>query len=491
KALPYGVTHAVNQGLDRIEKRSRWDKKDRQIALDNLEQQSRTRWKVEGAKQWLHRKMGVDRIKKGKWSGVTIICSREFRAASQKLGDGVVKHEGWERLYGGLMPSLVSTAASQGTIISFAAFTQMTTGFIQMVLTMGIHQLNFKSEWGTNLLVSLCDTRLSCGDMLSSITDESFLWSIFTAVSLFSFPAAEASVNVFYYYTYEGSVDIDSVKDPALKASILAQINHFGQTPKQLFIKPHVKRRTNRKLPPHPLKHSTYLLSQEIRKSSSPITQIVIQNDKVMASFDTRKIYMGVIRIPFDTQAFLPPIKQSIQNSFPVKTCSEMGSLLRGMTMGRWLKDQKERKNAIILVFPLTLTDSTLLYSPPQRHSSPPSLQSLAHPFLPSQSQRPSLVVLRGTHPSLEVRLRSRRPLSSLELTRCPSSSTDNSINVGILCELVVFCGGVHKKIALGLFEPFVSHLKFVKDEISKGGYSIKLLPPNNSAFWFSKATFE
>ncbi|KAL1351549.1 hypothetical protein HN51_015458 [Arachis hypogaea] len=96
--------------------------------------------------------------------------------------------------------------------------------------------------------------------------------------------AAEASVNVFYYYTYEGSVDIDSVKDPALKASILAQINHFGQTPKQLFIKPHVKRRTDRKLPPHPLKHSTYLVSQEIRKSSSPITQIVIQNDKVMVA---------------------------------------------------------------------------------------------------------------------------------------------------------------------------------------------------------------
>ncbi|XLR27469.1 hypothetical protein HN51_040749, partial [Arachis hypogaea] len=28
----------------------------------------------------------------------------------------------------------------------------------------------FFGEWGTNLLVSLCDTRLSCGDMLSSIT---------------------------------------------------------------------------------------------------------------------------------------------------------------------------------------------------------------------------------------------------------------------------------------------------------------------------------
>ncbi|XP_061338100.1 protein SPIRRIG isoform X2 [Gastrolobium bilobum] len=94
--------------------------------------------------------------------------------------------------------------------------------------------------------------------------------------------AAEESVNVFYHYTYEGSVDIDSVTDPAMKASILAQINHFGQTPKQLFLKPHVKRRTDRKLPPHPLKHSIHLAPHEIRKSSSPITQIVTLNDKIL-----------------------------------------------------------------------------------------------------------------------------------------------------------------------------------------------------------------
>lgn len=58
-------------------------------------------------------------------------------------------------------------------------------------------------------------------------------------------------------------------------------------------------------------------------------------------------------------------------------------------------------------------------------------------------------------------------------------------------CELVVYCGGAGEKIASGLFDPFVSHLKFVKDEISKGGYSIKLLPPSLPAYWFSKPTFE
>lgn len=89
-------------------------------------------------------------------------------------------------------------------------------------------------------------------------------------------------MNVFYHYTYEGSVDIDLITDPALKASILAQINHFGQTPKQLFLKPHVKRRVDRKFPPHPLKHSNHIVPHEIRNSSSSISQIVSYNDKIL-----------------------------------------------------------------------------------------------------------------------------------------------------------------------------------------------------------------
>ncbi|KAL3328516.1 hypothetical protein AABB24_035913 [Solanum stoloniferum] len=96
--------------------------------------------------------------------------------------------------------------------------------------------------------------------------------------------AAEEAVNVFYHYTYEGSVDIDSVSDPAMKASILAQINHFGQTPKQLFLKPHAKRRSNRKLPAHPLKYSQHLVPHEIRKTSSSISQIVTSGDKILVA---------------------------------------------------------------------------------------------------------------------------------------------------------------------------------------------------------------
>ncbi|PQM40028.1 protein SPIRRIG [Prunus yedoensis var. nudiflora] len=66
-----------------------------------------------------------------------------------------------------------------------------------------------------------------------------------------------------------------------MKASILAQINHFGQTPKQLFPKPHVKRQVDRRLP-HPLKYSYLLVPHEIRKTPSSITQIVTVNEKIL-----------------------------------------------------------------------------------------------------------------------------------------------------------------------------------------------------------------
>ncbi|CAL1352829.1 unnamed protein product [Linum trigynum] len=62
-------------------------------------------------------------------------------------------------------------------------------------------------------------------------------------------------------------------------------------------------------------------------------------------------------------------------------------------------------------------------------------------------------------------------------------------------CDLVIFAvagGGGSEKLASGLLEPFVCHLKTARDQISKGGYSIILRPsssPNSS--WFTKATLQ
>ena len=47
------------------------------------------------------------------------------------------------------------------------------------------------------------------------------------------------------------------------------------------------------------------------------------------------------------------------------------------------------------------------------------------------------------------------------------------------------------ERLASGLLEPFLSHLKSAKDQISKGGYSITLRPPGGHPHWFTKATLQ
>lgn len=54
-------------------------------------------------------------------------------------------------------------------------------------------------------------------------------------------PEAVKAHNVFFYLTYEGMCDIDTI-DPALRDATLAQIEHFGQTPTQLLTKNHAPR---------------------------------------------------------------------------------------------------------------------------------------------------------------------------------------------------------------------------------------------------------
>ena len=64
----------------------------------------------------------------------------------------------------------------------------------------------------------------------------------FTKFILFSGPEAVRATNVFYYLTYEGSVDLESIGDPLMREAIENQIRHFGQTPSQLLMEPHPPR---------------------------------------------------------------------------------------------------------------------------------------------------------------------------------------------------------------------------------------------------------
>ena len=56
-------------------------------------------------------------------------------------------------------------------------------------------------------------------------------------------PEAVRATNVFYYLTYESSVDLDSNIDPVMREAIENQVKSFGQTPSQLLLEPHPPRR--------------------------------------------------------------------------------------------------------------------------------------------------------------------------------------------------------------------------------------------------------
>ena len=75
--------------------------------------------------------------------------------------------------------------------------------------------------------------------------------------------AAVEATNVFYYLTYEGAVDLDKVRDENQKASIKAQINYYGQTPMQLFRRPHPAREARQQQIARPLRRPRDVTSIE------------------------------------------------------------------------------------------------------------------------------------------------------------------------------------------------------------------------------------
>ncbi|GAN06509.1 beige/BEACH domain-containing protein [Mucor ambiguus] len=50
------------------------------------------------------------------------------------------------------------------------------------------------------------------------------------------------ALNVFHHVSYEGAVDLDAITDIVEKTATIGIINNFGQTPRQLFRKPHPAR---------------------------------------------------------------------------------------------------------------------------------------------------------------------------------------------------------------------------------------------------------
>lgn len=55
-------------------------------------------------------------------------------------------------------------------------------------------------------------------------------------------PEAVGAVNVFHHLSYEGAIDLDKIEDPVQRSASIGIIHNFGQTPRQLFNRPHSAR---------------------------------------------------------------------------------------------------------------------------------------------------------------------------------------------------------------------------------------------------------
>jgi hypothetical protein len=121
--------------------------------------------------------------------------------------------------------------------------------------------------------------------------------------------AAVQNYNVFYYLTYEGTVDIDAIQDEVQRRAIIAQIENFGQTPSQLFTKPHMKRQRREQVmrafmysPVTSSNTHTVLLRQQISQhASAPLVylQLFPESNRIAAVSKLGMIYM--IKFPFSS----------------------------------------------------------------------------------------------------------------------------------------------------------------------------------------------
>ena len=89
--------------------------------------------------------------------------------------------------------------------------------------------------------------------------------------------AAIESVNVFHHLSYHGASDLDSISDPVERLATIGIIHNFGQTPHQVFSKPHQAREETRNRT-HRLDTSAHLLARQpikLFESSSRVTSLI------------------------------------------------------------------------------------------------------------------------------------------------------------------------------------------------------------------------
>ncbi|KAF9918002.1 hypothetical protein BX616_010643, partial [Lobosporangium transversale] len=108
-------------------------------------------------------------------------------------------------------------------------------------------------------------------------------------------PESVRAVNVFHHMSYEGAIDLDTIDDHIQKSATIGIIHNFGQTPRQLFKKPHGPRLPPNRDPLSPnyysiVNHAEYLTQSvvPVKDIGLPVGEIIYQGDKAFVGHSQR-----------------------------------------------------------------------------------------------------------------------------------------------------------------------------------------------------------
>ncbi|KAG0255863.1 hypothetical protein DFQ27_006020 [Actinomortierella ambigua] len=116
-------------------------------------------------------------------------------------------------------------------------------------------------------------------------------------------PEAVRAVNVFHHMSYEGSIDLDTIEDPIQKQATIGIIHNFGQTPRQLFKRPHTPRQPRSR---DPLSANYYNMAEHaeyLTQSCAPMRDIGLPVGEILWQPQQERAYVAHSQRTFEPYA--------------------------------------------------------------------------------------------------------------------------------------------------------------------------------------------
>ncbi|KAL4797527.1 hypothetical protein BDV19DRAFT_387329 [Aspergillus venezuelensis] len=98
--------------------------------------------------------------------------------------------------------------------------------------------------------------------------------------------AAVEAVNVFHHLSYQGAKDIDAIDDPVERLATIGIIHNFGQTPYQIFNRPHAQSEAHRHKVPRldSLAESLTQLPLSILETGERVSSLCMRHDRLLCT---------------------------------------------------------------------------------------------------------------------------------------------------------------------------------------------------------------